>query len=835
MFKNYILLVVLLFLKITADGQGIQKNTLSLPRYTETDINALKVKLSTAKADTSRIWLLYKIGVVYWYRRSNKYNDLDSCVYFAKQARDASNRLRYKAGFEEASFLLCRSYIDQDKLGEAKKITKEVGVEEQIRMLLVIGEHYLYLPGSSKLNLDQSRTYLFQALKQAGTMQSVHWTQEAQIAIGKYYFSAKQVNNGKEYFMKVIDYYHARGIKDKEAHWWSDLGRYVPTDTLFVLQYYRNALKLYREINDKYNEAATISDMAYVYSIHDDPEEAQKLYIQAIKLLKKAKIKKLFSHYYRLADVFQQNGDFRQALSYYLMAIANMEELKDERLKGIVYNGIGETYKELGQIDKSLKYYNLAMDQLSHMGSFLVFYIAKNITDALILEKRYHLALQFISKFEKENVPIRAKDKETINAAKGDYYNAIKNFKLAEYYYLSMINMDNMAQSDIYVSYTKSVLGSEAYYIISKFYIDQKRFSEAVPYLKKCQETGTEAPIFQKDLTLMQFKVDSAAGNYVSAIKNLQEHVALKDSMYNIANAGEMAQMEVRYETAQKEKDIRILQKESQLQQRRLDQSNQLRNFTFAGIVMFGLIIGIGYNRYRIKQSSFTELQIKQAKINKQNTDLQQLSSKQGKLLDEKEWLIKEIHHRVKNNLQLITSLLKNQLRYVDSEAAIEAIRTSQHRMQAMSLVHTHLYQSDNLDIVDMSVYVHELLAYFRANFDLPKQVTLTAEISGINLDISQAIPVGLIINEAVTNSIKYAFPDRPDGKITLSLHPEGEHLKLIIADNGVGLPDSFEPSGSTSFGMKLIEGLCQQIDASVSFESDHGLQVIISFIPVQV
>lgn len=831
MFKNCAVLLIILFFKIAVYGQGIQKHTLSVPKYQETDINALRNELSVTKTDTGKVWLLYKIAAIYWWRRSNIYDDLDSCRHFAQQAKTLGTRLRFEEGSEEATFLLCKTYIEKDQLENAKNLIKDVKTELQIRMLLVIGEHYLYIPGKVKANLDQSHIFLTEALRLAKSTSSAHWTEEANIEIGKYYFSAGDLPTGINYFLKVINYYKAKGIKDKEAHWWSDLAGYIPADSGTIMKFYRNSLSLYRQTGNKYDIASTLRDIARVQSIHQNLDQAMKLYLQAIQLLKEAKIKKMYSYYYGLADVLQRKGDFKAALSYSLMALNNMDELKDERMKGVVYSGIADICKELGQTDKSLRYYTLSMSQLSRSGSYLIFYTAKNITDALVVQRKYKSALKYLAGFEKTNPPIWQKDRATIYAAKANYYYAIKNNKLAERYYLAMCKSDSLAVIEPSVNYSKTVTGPEAYYLISKFYVDQKNFAKAAPYLKKYQTSDNQTRIFLKEVTLMQFKTDSAAGNYISAIEDLKKHTAVKDSMYNIANAGEMAKMEVHYETSQKEKDIRILQKESQLQQRRLSQSNQLRNFTFAGIVMLGVIIGIGYNRYRIKQSSYIQLQQKQQEINRKNTDLEFLSSKQGKLLEEKEWLIKEIHHRVKNNLQLITSLLKTQIRYIDSEAAIEAIKTSQHRMQAMSLVHTHLYQSDNLDIVQMPVYVHELLAYFRINFDLPKNVTLQAEVAPIGLDIIQAIPIGLIINEAITNAIKYAFPNGQNGKILLSLRPGGDHLELIIADNGVGLVESFDPATSTSFGMKLIEGLSQQIDASVIFRNENGLQIIIKFI----
>ena len=154
-------------------------------------------------------------------------------------------------------------------------------------------------------------------------------------------------------------------------------------------------------------------------------------------------------------------------------------------------------------------------------------------------------------------------------------------------------------------------------------------------------------------------------------------------------------------------------------------------------------------------------------------------------MLIEKEWLLKEIHHRVKNNLQIVISLLNTQSAYVDNEDALLAIQNSQHRMHAMSLIHQKLYQSDNLANIDMSWYIYELISYMRECFDTDNKINFVLDTEKVYLDVAQAVPLGLIINEAISNAIKYAFPADRKGAVKIVLKNIGynnyELLNLVL------------------------------------------------------
>jgi two-component sensor histidine kinase len=230
------------------------------------------------------------------------------------------------------------------------------------------------------------------------------------------------------------------------------------------------------------------------------------------------------------------------------------------------------------------------------------------------------------------------------------------------------------------------------------------------------------------------------------------------------------------------------------------------------------------YKSFRLKKKKNEQLEIKRQQIEAQN----ELNKK---MLLEKEWLLKEIHHRVKNNLQIVISLLNTQSAYLDNEDALLAIQNSQHRMHAMSLIHQKLYQSDNLANIDMSWYIFELISYMRECFDTDTKINFALETEKVYLDVAQAVPLGLIINEAINNAIKYAFPKDRKGKVTIELKNTGENnYKLVIADNGVGLPENFEDTERNSLGMNLMMGLTDQIDGEFEMKNDSGLTIKITF-----
>jgi two-component system, sensor histidine kinase PdtaS len=207
------------------------------------------------------------------------------------------------------------------------------------------------------------------------------------------------------------------------------------------------------------------------------------------------------------------------------------------------------------------------------------------------------------------------------------------------------------------------------------------------------------------------------------------------------------------------------------------------------------------------------------------------LSVQVNQLLQDKEMLMKEIHHRVKNNLMIISSLLSLQSRYIKDEATRGIFKESQTRAKSMALIHERLYRSADLKSIDFPDYIYSLTRdIFNTYSNSRGRVQLQLDVQDAMVDVNSAVPLGLIINELVTNSLKYAFSDDKEGIIKISFHEDGDDYVLEVADNGIGIPDDFDIKKSDSLGMLLVNNLTSQIHGELEFKRDHGTIFTIKF-----
>ncbi|MGB9936994.1 MAG: histidine kinase dimerization/phosphoacceptor domain -containing protein [Methanobacterium sp.] len=205
--------------------------------------------------------------------------------------------------------------------------------------------------------------------------------------------------------------------------------------------------------------------------------------------------------------------------------------------------------------------------------------------------------------------------------------------------------------------------------------------------------------------------------------------------------------------------------------------------------------------------------------------DITHAKDKINASLEEKELLLKEVHHRVKNNLQIISSLLNLQSGYIKDEKDLELFKDSQSRVKSMAFIHEQLYQSSNFTSIHFSDYIQNLVTYLIHYYVLdPSIIKLKLDVENVTLDLNTAIPCGLIINELVTNSLKHAFPNGKCGKICIEMRSFNENkYELIVADNGNGFPEEFNFENTETLGLQLVTSLVNQLDGTIKLDKNNG------------
>jgi len=200
--------------------------------------------------------------------------------------------------------------------------------------------------------------------------------------------------------------------------------------------------------------------------------------------------------------------------------------------------------------------------------------------------------------------------------------------------------------------------------------------------------------------------------------------------------------------------------------------------------------------------------------------------------LKEKEVLLKEVYHRVKNNLQVISSLLNLQVEAMQDPTAQEALIESATRVKSMALVHEMLYQSENLAKIDMGEYVKNLFQYLYDIYNVdPELIKYIIDIDSVSLNIDFAIPCGLIINEIISNTFKHAFPNDQSGKIDVSLKKQANQIMLNVKDNGVGISPEINLDKIQSLGMQLIHNLSKQLGGDIILDRNQGTKFTLTFL----
>jgi len=463
------------------------------------------------------------------------------------------------------------------------------------------------------------------------------------------------------------------------------------------------------------------------------------------------------------------------SMSLYLRALRLAEKLDDKSALANIYYNMGllnqrqqNNKKADEQIHQALRYAEWANDtpqtaNICVMAGVMAFLLEKSDSCAYWFNRS---AALFEALGREDKAAFARSKLGNIYEAKGQYALATPLFERA--LITAQKSQDSTRLMGAYINMATNALNLKQYQSALRYAQDARLFATALGRDFEYQE-----------MLSIESAILEGMGNPQAAIQVLRQYVQHHDSVLNIQRTRNIAELETRYETEKKEATIAA--------QGQALQDARIRFGLIATLLLLALTGG-GL-LFRLTRQ-----------LRKRNA--------------EKEFLIKEIHHRVKNNLQVLSSLLHLQSRQITDEAALDAVREGQNRVDAMSLIHQKLYIDENIAAVDMPDYLQQLGDTLLDSFGHHDgRVQMRYAVQPIRLDVDTAVPLGLIINELVTNSLKYAFPEGRAGAVEIALwKDDAGRLCLKVADDGVGKAGAPNLKGSTAFGTNLVQMLSKKL-----------------------
>lgn len=693
--------------------------------------------------------------------------------------------------------------------------------EEKAHNLLQAAQHYLNKENASPRDIDSAALLNRQSMQINRTLDLKNKVALNMLMQGDIAIKNKDSAKGKELKIKALNYAEKYQLYNEQADIYASLANDIQENGgPHKTGYFLKAAELYKKGNNPNREAQMYCELSILFNNIDKTSTSIKYAKQSLAIKKRIKQDDLFAEYTMMAMGYRVQGNYKDALSYALAAEKVMGSIEVNGLwTSLIYDLLGTIYSELNFYDKSVEYYKKAIAvSKENNDTEGVTAITINTARSLYHRGKITEALEIVDSgfkfYHSNDCDVEYSSLYIL------IYCRLKQYNKAKPYYEQLLKCSTATGSRDHIQQEKM------YYAIISYLTQTGQAGKTYVYIDKLRELAIiNNDLFNlSQLERTHFEADSATGNYLGAIQHLKNYKTLNDSLFNINSSKQFADLQLKYETEKKDKNIKLLTQKSQLQQTKLQKELIIRYIFIASLVISFIIIGLVYSRYCIKRKSNAVLEAKQEEINRQNKKLRNL-------VEEKEWLLKEIHHRVKNNLQIVISLLNTQSAYLENEDALLAIQNSQHRMHAMSLIHQKLYQTDNLSSINIAWYIQELASYLKDSFDNDNKIRFDLNTQSVELDVAQAVPLGLILNEAISNAIKYAFPQQKGVIRIIFKETEENRFLLQITDNGIGLPEGFEPAELDSLGMNLMRGLAEQLDGTFEITTNNGVTITITFI----
>lgn len=556
--------------------------------------------------------------------------------------------------------------------------------------------------------------------------------------------------------------------------------RHTKPDTTYILA--QQAYELSRQLNYGVGESRALSSLAAAFKFLGDYAKSLKLYNQAkelnIALRDSDRIAVILNN---TADLYMQQGDWHKALATMQECFAIFNTLSNPKVssKAVYFSNIAECFYNLNQLDSATLYLNQALP------------IAKTKQESILTAIYYLL---------------------------GDVALAKDNPQQAHDFYLQSIGVATHENryADLY----------ESYFRMAKLYQKTARLDSTLHFAKLALTYAQKGAYVNGILKSSQFLSTIYRGkNDTEALRYYTIAVAAKDSLYSQDKIKRL--LSINFEEKEQAQ---------QLEAAKVVYQNNIKLAILIGILtVFAGIALLLYRNNRQKQKANRILKDKNDEIEKTVAQLKVAQISLAKRNAENELLLKEIHHRVKNNLEIVSSLLQLQTAQIDDPSVQAAMLASQNRVHSMGIIHQKLYQGEHLAAIEMRDYFINLSESILDSFNAEGRIKVECDMPKLVLDVDTAISIGLITNELITNSLKYAFNEKEHGAIKISLteqnkrlNTEGE-LLLKISDDGIGKPINGNAKG-TGFGTQLINLLTKQLDGQLSYEINNGTIVSLAF-----
>jgi len=538
---------------------------------------------------------------------------------------------------------------------------------------------------------------------------------------------------------------------------------------LFFLNQAKN---IFESINAIDKQSNAISDIGMAYYHTGNYELALRNYFKGLELRQLVGDKMPVSRSYNnIGLVYRSRKDYANAIKYYTVSLEIKKELNDQQ--GILNTlmNIGSSYVHAENYDSAYVYASKALIIAEKLDKKKDILNSKaNIGSALVALKQADAAKKILLEVQREAKAINySVVNPTINEALGNIALNENNIELAIEYFSTALNE-----------------------------------AKAIHSLEK------EA-IFSKILS----KTYERKGDYKSAFEFLILSKNAYDTLYNEENSRQINELSAVYETSEKEKEIQQLSLTNLISVTQLKASKKIRNYFILSTILF---LGLTVVAYK----AFTNNRRKKELLNAQNKIIETS-------LSEKELLLREIHHRVKNNLQIVSSLLSLQSNYISDEKALDAVKESKNRVQSMAIIHQNLYMDENLVNISVKTYIENLTSYLFNSYNIKEdKIQVKMDIDNIQLDVDTLVPLGLVLNELINNCLKYAFPGNNAGIIEVILKQEGSLLKLSVNDNGVGFEGDASHFNQNSFGHKMINAFIKKLKGEMKIKNNDGTKISI-------